>query len=82
MTLNIKIADKMCSKGKIKFCVKELKLEKRLLISFGGITYHLLLLQNYMIICKMHPGKNARSKEYAQNESKNILLQIRGEWKV
>ena len=34
MTLNIKIADKMCSKGKIKFCVKELKLEKYCLISF------------------------------------------------
>ena len=37
--IEYKIADKMCSKGKIKFCVKELKLEKRLLISFGGLIY-------------------------------------------
>ena len=50
MTLNIKIADKMCSKGKIKFCVKELKLEKRLLISFGGLTYHFYILLNYIMI--------------------------------
>ena len=52
MTLNIKIADKMCSKGKIKFCVKELKLEKRLMISFWDlvellILYHGLLTFKY-----------------------------------
>ena len=46
MTLNIKIADKMCSKGKIKFCVKELKLEKCLLISFGGLSYQVYILLN------------------------------------
>ena len=52
MTLNIKIADKMCSKGKIKFCVKELKLEKLLMISFWDlvellILYHGLLTFKY-----------------------------------
>ena len=41
MTLNIKIADKMCSKGKIKFCVKELKLEKMLSDFFFVFNYFL-----------------------------------------
>ena len=47
MTLNIKIADKMCSKGKIKFCVKELKLEKRRPISFGDFINILIHCQGF-----------------------------------
>ena len=42
MTLNIKIADKMCSKGKIKFCVKELKLEKKSTDFFRGSNFSIL----------------------------------------
>ena len=56
MTLNIKIADKMCSKGKIKFCVKELKLEKCLLISFGGLSYQVYILLNNIMISRENIG--------------------------
>ena len=61
MTLNIKIADKMCSKGKIKFCVKELKLEKHRLISLGGLTFQFYLLLNHTMISRENMRLKSKS---------------------